>query len=211
MPCAVNWMLWSGIVVYVVMSQFPYDSPCRINTLLFRSTPTIYSLLFAFIFFYPHNFNLFLSKHKILKIKEFHLKYLKFLEFKGVFGLHFHFLFSFSENCFHFQNIRILKICLVWLLVFCFQEIKTLKMYFQKEMYFYICLKLHSLPSHFHFTQNEVQNFNWKQDFIVSRFWFVWENIFTENVFKNPTKRIFITIFYFQWKWKHKIAKSNTP
>ena len=31
-----------------------------------------------------------------------------------------HFLFSFSKNCFHFQNIRILKICLVWLLVFCF-------------------------------------------------------------------------------------------
>ena len=49
---------------------------------LFGSTPIIYSLLFAFIFFDPHNFNYFLSKHKILKIKEFQLKYLKFLEFK---------------------------------------------------------------------------------------------------------------------------------
>ena len=46
-----------------------------------------------------------------------------------MFSLHFHFLFSFSENCFHFQKIRILKTCLVWLLVFCFQEIKTPKIY----------------------------------------------------------------------------------
>jgi len=30
----------------------------------------------------------------------------------------FHFLFLFSENCFHFQKIKILKICLFWLLLF---------------------------------------------------------------------------------------------
>ena len=41
----------------------------------------------------------------------------------------FHFQFSFSENCFHFQKIRILKTCLTWLLVFCFHEIKILKIY----------------------------------------------------------------------------------
>jgi len=41
----------------------------------------------------------------------------------------FHFLFSFSENCFHFQKIRIIKICLVWLFVFCFHEIKIVKIY----------------------------------------------------------------------------------
>ena len=34
---------------------------------------------------------------------------------------------------------------------------------------------------------------------------------FTENVFKNPTKHISITIFYFQWKWKQKTVKPNTP
>ena len=46
-----------------------------------------------------------------------------------IFIFYFHFLFSFSENCFHFQKIRILKICLVWLLIFCFHEIKILKIY----------------------------------------------------------------------------------
>ena len=91
---------------------------------------------------------------------------------------------------------------------------KNIEMRFQKEMYFYICLKLHSLPPRFHFIQNEVPSFNWKhwkRDFIIFSFWFVWENIFTENVFKNPTKHISITIFYFQWKWKQKTAKPNTP
>ena len=39
-------------------------------------------MIFTFIFFHPHNFNFCLSKHKILKIKEFQLMYLKFLEFK---------------------------------------------------------------------------------------------------------------------------------
>ena len=34
-------------------------------------------------------------------------------ENKIVFGLHFHFLFSFSENYFHFQKIKILKIYLI--------------------------------------------------------------------------------------------------
>jgi len=72
----------------------------------------------------------------------------------------FIFCFHFLKNCFHFQKIRILKTCLVWLLVFYFQENKTLKMRFQKEMYFWICLKLHSLPPCFHFTQNEVHGFN---------------------------------------------------
>jgi len=43
-----------------------------------------------------------------------------------VFCLHF----SFSENCFHFQKIRILKTCLVWLLIFYFQEIKILKFFY---------------------------------------------------------------------------------
>ena len=42
----------------------------------------------------------------------------------------FYFLFSFSENCFHFQKIKILKICLVWLFVFCFHGIKILKIYY---------------------------------------------------------------------------------
>ena len=46
-----------------------------------------------------------------------------------IFILYFHFLFSFFENYFYFQNIRILKTCLVWLLVFCFHEIKILKIY----------------------------------------------------------------------------------
>ena len=57
----------------------------------------------------------------------------------------------------------------------------------------------------FYFTKNEVLSFNWKRDFTVFSFWFVWENIF-----KNPTERIFITIFYFQWKWKQKTIKPNT-
>jgi len=47
--------------------------------LLFGST-LIISFLFAFIFFHPHNFNFFIQI-QILKIKEFQLKYLKFLEF----------------------------------------------------------------------------------------------------------------------------------
>ena len=54
----------------------------------------------------------------------------------------FHFLFSFSENCFHFQKIRILKICLVWLLVFCFHEIKILKIYDILISYFFVFLDL---------------------------------------------------------------------
>jgi len=42
----------------------------------------------------------------------------------------FAFLFSIFIPCFHFQKIRILKTCLVWLLVFCFHEIKILKIYY---------------------------------------------------------------------------------
>ena len=41
------------------VSWFPCDSSCRINILHFVSTPTIYSLLFTYIFFHPHNFNFF--------------------------------------------------------------------------------------------------------------------------------------------------------
>jgi len=46
-----------------------------------------------------------------------------------IFIFYFYFLFSFSEDCFHFQKIRILKIRLVWLFVFYFHEIKILKIY----------------------------------------------------------------------------------
>ena len=42
-------------------------------------------------------------------------------------------------------------------------------------------------------------------------FWLFSVFIFTENIFKNPTKHIFITIFCFQWKWKHKTVTPNTP
>ena len=45
-----------------------------------------------------------------------------------MFGLHFYFLFLFSENCFHFQKIKILKTCLFWFFIF-FHEIKILKIY----------------------------------------------------------------------------------
>ena len=72
------WMVWLGMVIYVVVSRLFSDSLYRINTLLFWSTSIIYFLLFAFIFFHPHNFKFFLSKHKILKIKEFRLNYFKF-------------------------------------------------------------------------------------------------------------------------------------
>ena len=81
-------------------------------------------------------------------------------------------------------------------------------------MYFYICLKLYSLSLHFNFIQNEVRGFNWKYwkwDFIISSFWFIRENIFTENENKNSTKHILITILYFQWKQKQKTTKPNTP
>jgi len=60
----------------------------------------------------------------------------------NVFDLHFHFLFSFSENCFHFQKIWILKICLVWFLVFCFHEIKILKIYYILTYCFFVFLNL---------------------------------------------------------------------
>jgi len=101
----------------------------------------------------------------------------------GVFGLHFHFLFSFSENCFHFQNIWILKhVGFDFLL-----KIIFLRFLFSTEKYFH-----------------------WKRDFIVSIFWFGWKNIFTENVFKNPIKYISITIFCFQWEWKQETTKPNT-
>jgi len=74
-------MLWSGVVMYVIVSRFSYDFPCRISILFLGSIATISSLLFTFIFFHPHNFNFFFQT-QILKIKEFQLKYLKFLEFK---------------------------------------------------------------------------------------------------------------------------------
>jgi len=54
----------------VVVSQFSCDFPCCIS-IFFGSKPTIYSFLFAFIFFHSYNFKFFLFKHKILKIKEF--------------------------------------------------------------------------------------------------------------------------------------------
>ena len=66
-----------SVVVYAAVSQFPCDSPCRINILLFGSTPTISSLLFAFIFFHPHNFNFFIQiqnfENKRISIKVFEI------------------------------------------------------------------------------------------------------------------------------------------
>jgi len=91
-----------------------------------------------------------------------------------------------------------LKVWLVSLLIVCFQEIKILKNAFLKGNVFLDLFKI-TLSPHFHFNQIEVPDFNWKRDFIVFRFWFVWKNIFIENENKNSTKHIFITIFYFQW------------
>ena len=47
---------------------------------------------------------------------------------------------------------------------------------------------------HFHFFVFSTEN----EKNIVFIFWLVWENIFSENIFKNSTKRIFIPIFCFQ-------------
>jgi len=58
-------------------------------------------------------------------------------------------------------------------------------------LYFFICLKLHSLSPQFHFTRNVVSVLNWKhwkRKFIVFIFWLFPVFIFTENVFRNPTK-----------------------
>ena len=56
-------MLWSDMIVYVVVFQFPCDSSCRINILLF--------------FFHPHTFYFFLFKHKNLKIKRIWIEIFK--------------------------------------------------------------------------------------------------------------------------------------
>ena len=72
-------------------------------------------------------------------------------------------------------------------------------------LYFFICLKLHSLLLQFYFTRNEVFVFNWKHwkwGFIIFIFWLFLIFIFTENVFRNSTKHIFITIFLFSVKMK---------
>ena len=98
-----------------------------------------------------------------------------------------YFLFSWNKKYWKFM--------IYWLLVF---------------LYFYICLKLYLLSPQFHFNQNEVSVLNWKQKFIVFIFWLFHIYIFIENVFKNSIKYIFITIFYFQWKWKQKTTKLNT-
>ena len=71
-PCIVDWILWSDMMVYAVVSLFSCDSPCCINILLFGSTSIIYFLLFTFIFFHPHNFYFFYPN------KKFQIKYLKF-------------------------------------------------------------------------------------------------------------------------------------
>ena len=131
-----------------------------------------------------------------------------------MFGFYFHFLFSFSKNYFYFQKIRILKICLVWLLIFCFQKIKNTENAFSKGNVFLDFLKITFLATTFSFYPKWGSRFHrkhWKWDFIVSHFWFVWKNIFTENKNRNSIKHIFITLLYFQWKWKQKITKPNAP
>jgi len=73
--------LWLNVVVGCVGVRCRilvlYDSSCRINIIFFESTPTIYSLLFTFIFFHLDNFNFFYP-NTTLNIKKFQLKYLKF-------------------------------------------------------------------------------------------------------------------------------------
>ena len=59
-----------------------------------------------------------------------------------IFTFYFYFLFLFFKNCFHFQKIRILKICLVWLFVFSFHEIKILKIYDIMTSYLFVFLDL---------------------------------------------------------------------
>jgi len=86
------------------------------------------------------------------------------------------FAFSFSENYFHFQNIRILKTCLVWLLIFCFQEIKTLKSVFEMKCIFRLTFSFYP---------------KWG-------FWFQLKTRFYYFQFLVHLRK------YFHWKWKQK-------
>ena len=66
---------WLNIVVECGGIHRRVLVPLRLSMLhqsssLWKHTNHIFSF-FSFIFFHPHNFNFFLSKHKILKIKEF--------------------------------------------------------------------------------------------------------------------------------------------
>jgi len=68
--------------------------------------------------------------------------------------------FLFFENYFHFQKIRILKICLIWLLVYYFHKIKILKKcmiyWFLIFLNFWICLILYPLSPQLYFTRNGI-------------------------------------------------------
>ena len=96
---------------------------------------------------------------------------------QGVFGLHFHFLFSFPVKIYD-----ILTSCLfVFLDLFKIIFIVTVILFYPKWGF---CSQLKTLKTRmycFHFL-------------VVSCFHF------HENVFRNLTKHIFITIFCFQWK-----------
>ena len=102
---------------------------CRERAWLF--SPCSFSLVSSFLF---RVFNFY-----------FIFKGIFFSSHKNIWGCVW-FIFLFSENYFYFQKIKILKTYLVWLLVFCFQEMKT--------------LKIHSLLSHFLLTKNEISEFN---------------------------------------------------
>ena len=117
--------------------HYPILVPCELHIshsiILFRSKLIISSFFFAFIFFHPHNFSFFYS-NIILKIKEFQLKYLKFLEFK----ISHNFKFSYPNTLlgdlclkewFQLQNIHLvlLKQILFWLMLFLLHYFGSLK------------------------------------------------------------------------------------
>ena len=72
-------------------------------------------------------------------------------------------------------------------------------MHFQNKMYFYICLKLHFLSPHFHFTQNEVSTENIENEILLFLVFGLFGKIFSlkmktkiqPNTFPSP-------FFYFQ-------------
>jgi len=110
----------------------------------------------------------------------------------------FIFCFHFLKTIFIFKRFEFWKH--VWLLVFWFQEIKILKIHDILTSYLFCIFRFVTAFLFYSKWSSCFQLETLKTRFYCFIFWLFPVFIFAENIFKNPTKRIFIIILCFQWK-----------
>jgi len=127
-----------------------------------------------------------------------------------VFGLHFHFLFSFSENCFHFQKINSEN---MFGLTFCFllSRNKNTENAFSKGNVFLDLLKITFLATAFSFYPKLGSWFQLKTRFYYFQFLVRLKKYFHWKCFQTSNQMHFHHHFLFPVKIKTKNSQTKDP